>query len=234
MLISHFHLVYNINHFILAIHLQPIKLYQMNEKKLNGQESIELIAQMIQSTKQTTQVGNGNVFLYYGYCAAILSIFSYAIIPLTGNPLWYNIWFLMFVPNILMSIKQKKDIDPVITYTDLAINNVWKIIGALFIITAIVILTLFAIYSFSSFALMLPLALIYSGIGVAITGVILRERWLVISPILSIVIAIYMLFFMTTTRNFIPNDWNLLFGISLFFSMVISGHILNYKSRRNV
>ncbi len=206
----------------------------MNKQKLNGQESLELIAQMIQTTKQTSQVGNGNTFLYYGYCSVILSIVSYTLIPLTGNPLWYNIWFLMFIPNIIMSMKQEKEAAPVVTYTDQAINNVWKVVGTLFILTVATLLALLAIYSYPNFALMFPLALIYTGVGVAITGVILQEKWLMVSPLLSILIAIYMLFFMSTTKGFIPNSWNLLFGISLFASMVISGHILNHKSKTYV
>jgi hypothetical protein len=35
----------------------------MEEKKINEKESLELISQMIQSTKEYIEVGNGNQFL---------------------------------------------------------------------------------------------------------------------------------------------------------------------------
>ena len=39
-------------------------------------ESLELISQMIQMTKENLERGSGNVFLIYGYAAVVLSICS--------------------------------------------------------------------------------------------------------------------------------------------------------------
>ena len=39
----------------------------MEEKKITEQESLELIARMIESTKENLEVGRGNRFLYFGY-----------------------------------------------------------------------------------------------------------------------------------------------------------------------
>ena len=46
----------------------------MEEKKITEQESLELIARMIESTKENLEVGRGNRFLYFGYFAFVLSI----------------------------------------------------------------------------------------------------------------------------------------------------------------
>lgn len=37
----------------------------MEEKKLSEQESLELISQMIRSTRKNMEVGSGNQFLYW-------------------------------------------------------------------------------------------------------------------------------------------------------------------------
>lgn len=46
----------------------------MEEKNLSGNESLELIARMIRSTREGLKVGAGNTFLYFGYFTTILSV----------------------------------------------------------------------------------------------------------------------------------------------------------------
>ena len=58
-------------------------------------ESLELISQMIQMTKENLERGSGNVFLIYGYAAVVLSIVVYAAVYITGRPLWNALWFLI-------------------------------------------------------------------------------------------------------------------------------------------
>ena len=47
-------------------------------------ESLELISQMIQMTKENLERGSGNVFLIYGYAAVALSVVVYAAVYITG------------------------------------------------------------------------------------------------------------------------------------------------------
>lgn len=51
----------------------------MEEKKLSEQESLELISQMIRSTRKNMEVGSGNQFLYWGYFTAALSVLLFFI-----------------------------------------------------------------------------------------------------------------------------------------------------------
>ena len=48
----------------------------MKETNFSEKESLELIAQMIQQTKDNMKVGNGNVLLYYGYPAILIALFT--------------------------------------------------------------------------------------------------------------------------------------------------------------
>ena len=52
----------------------------MEEKKLSEQESLELISQMIRSTRKNMEVGSGNQFLYWGYFTAALSVLLYLLV----------------------------------------------------------------------------------------------------------------------------------------------------------
>ena len=88
----------------------------MEEQKMNEKESLELIAQMIRVTKQSIGSGSGNKFLMYGYTAAILSIVIYALVYFTGNSAWSAGWFLMFLPFLVSSVREKRNRPKVVTY----------------------------------------------------------------------------------------------------------------------
>ena len=93
---------------------------------MNEKESLELIAQMIRVTKQSIGSGSGNKFLMYGYTAAILSIVIYALVYFTGNSAWSAGWFLMFLPFLVSSVREKRNRPKVVTYTDRMINETWR------------------------------------------------------------------------------------------------------------
>lgn len=57
----------------------------MEEKKLSEQESLELISQMIRSTRKNMEVGSGNQFLYWGYFTAALSVLLFLLVYYNGR-----------------------------------------------------------------------------------------------------------------------------------------------------
>ncbi|HIX27257.1 MAG TPA: hypothetical protein H9859_06440 [Candidatus Barnesiella excrementigallinarum] len=202
----------------------------MEEKKLNEKESLELITQMIKQSRKNIVVGSGNKFLLYGYSAVVLSIIVYALIRFTGDPAWAAMWFLMFLPFIYTTLRDHKHRPSVITYTDRMINETWKVIGTLFIITALVMLILGYTLESVNFGLMLPLALIYCGIGSSITGLVIKDSVLAYLPLFALVFAIYMLITIPSLHT--PLSWHLYFGASMLIMMVIPGHRLNAKCHR--
>ena len=165
----------------------------MEEKKLSEQESLELISQMIRSTRKNMEVGSGNQFLYWGYFTAALSVLLFLLVYYTGDARWSIGWFSMFLFWGFMLRMQRKETPSVITYTDRAILQVWKVIGSLFVLTVVIMSLLAFHYGGVNFSLMLPLSLLYSGIGVSITGIIIRSRLVMWSPLVGFCFAIYML-----------------------------------------
>ena len=60
----------------------------MEDKKLNEQESLALIAQMIQNSKKGLVVGSGNSFLFWGYLTLAVSIAIFVLLYFTGSQSW--------------------------------------------------------------------------------------------------------------------------------------------------
>ena len=194
----------------------------MEEKKLNEKESLELITQMIRQSRRNMVVGSGNRFLLYGYSAVILSIIVFVLVRTTGHLTWAFIYSWLY---------DRKHRPAVVTYTDRMINETWKVIGTLFVITLLVMMILGYTLGSVNFALMMPLALIYCGIGSSITGLVIKDSVLAYLPLFGLVFAIYMLVALPSLLH-TPATWHLYFGLSFLIMMVIPGHNLNAKCRK--
>ena len=204
----------------------------MEERTLNEKESLALITQMINSSKKNMEIGQGNIMLTYGYFTTILSIVLFALISLTHDFIWSWGWMLMFVIWPIMSYRQRQRPPKVVTYTDKVISKVWQVMGWMFIVTFLTIgIIEFSFARHIEFILMLPLSLIYCGIGVSITGIIIQERWMTYTPLIAFIIAIYMLTMLMIGEK-ATTLWYLYFGLSFVFMMIIPGHIVNNKARK--
>ena len=109
----------------------------MEEKKLTGAESLELISRMIETTKKRMEVGSGNKFLLYGYSAVALSVAVFLLVRFTGDPRWNFAWFLMFIPGMVDAAASRKRRPAVVTYMDGVLSGMWWIVGALFFLTCV-------------------------------------------------------------------------------------------------
>lgn len=200
----------------------------MNNQNFSEKESLELISQMIRQSKKNMEVGSGNILLYYGYPALALSILVYFLVHLTHHPTWASLWFLMFVPFFFLKWLEKRRKSQIITHIDKAIGSVWSIVGWMFLLTVAAILVTGYTIGSCHLSLMLPLSLLYTGIGISITGVMLNFRLMIYTPILAFLGAIYMLVSLVAGSPS-ADWWNLLFGASVVAMMVIPGHIQNLK-----
>lgn len=204
----------------------------MEKNSFTEKDSLELISQMIQQSKKNMEIGSGNILLYYGYPAVILAVVIYLLVHMTHNPIWWTLWFLMFLPPVIINLVQKRSKPRVTTHVDKAINSTWSILGWLFFLSVICITGIGAITGHYNFQLMLPLSLLYAGIGISITGVITNFELMIYTPLVAFVVAIYMLASLITDTSVF--DWrNLLFGASFLIMMVIPGYILNNKAKES-
>lgn len=205
----------------------------MEEKSINEKESLELISQMIVSSKNNLKIGQGNVFMYFGYCTAALSIAIGVLIGITRNPGWSWCWTLMFVFWFFMERLKKNRPATVVSYTDRVISQVWRIIGIMFVITFVVLtVSAYSLHNYNILNPMMPLSLVYVCLGMSIVGAVVREPYVTYIPIIGIIIALVMI--VSIYQNglmYIGNIYG--FGLSFIVIMAIPGHILNCKARKS-
>ena len=185
----------------------------MEDRKLSEKESLDIITQMINSSKRNMKVGSGNVLLYWGYFTVLLSVVISSLIVYTQNYIWSWGWMLMFAVGPVISYKQRGCEPAVVTYTDKTISSVWQVFGCMFGLTFVLI------------------AALYCGLGVSINGIILREKWMIYSPVVAFVLVIYMLMSLIN-HGPVTVLWYLYFGLSFVVMMIIPGHILNNKAKK--
>ena len=197
----------------------------MEDKKINEMESIELIAEMIRKTKKEASMKQDyNAFLLYGYAAVLISIVAWVGIQLTGQQLFMTVWFAMFLPYIWTLIHSNRRKQEVTTYLGEMLGHIWKIIGSMFVLTIFVILAVGLGVGRIDFSLMMPLSLIYAGIGTSMTGLVIKEKWFVWTPLVGLLTAVFML-----VEGSCTNMWNLFFGFSFLIFMIIPAHIVRSK-----
>ena len=195
----------------------------MEEKKITEQESLELIARMIESTKENLEVGRGNRFLYFGYFAFVLSIVVLACVKLTHNNQFSGLWWLMFLCWGFVSWKSKKP--KVVTYIDRAINSVWIVVGVMFCLSTVYLLVSAFITHSTDMSLMMPFSLLFVSVGTSMTGVIVRNHAITYLPLVSAIVSFYMLNSLLFGHPSVW--WHLLFGFASVFNMILPGHLLN-------
>lgn len=201
----------------------------METTNFTEKESLELITNMINSTRKNMSVGSGNIFLYYGYFTTLLAFVLYLPVYFTGHPIWNVGWLLMFVFWGIMSFLARRKKQKVITFLDKAIAQVWQVTGWVFLLTFGVIIVVGLVYGTMNFSYMLPLSLLYCSIASSITGLVIKERWTTILPLIGVAVALFLLLTYSLDRSLIKY-WNLLFGCSFIFIMIIPGYILNRKA----
>lgn len=203
----------------------------METTEFNERESLALISKMIEATKEQMDTDRWNPFIVWGLFTMALGIVIYTIVMLTGNPRWNWLWFLMFVFWIGYALADKRRPKRVVTYNSRAIDSVWKALGILFAMTPVTftVMTLFLDFYPTIMNMIMPLTLIYIGIGVSFTGIMLREPLIVYIPIAGMISPFVMISAICAgqfTMNYL-----LLFCLSFFVMMVVPGLILNYKTR---
>lgn len=209
----------------------------MEEKKLDAQESIELITRMIRNTRRRLERHSGRPYLIWGYTTVVISLLNYTLNVVGAAPEWSFTWFLIPVLGfVLMRLfPEKKSTEPR-TEIDRIVNSLWLVCTLSLI--PVFILCLFHGWSYrpSLFAL---ITLVMS-IGSTATGLIVRSRIYTTAGLLGMVgtaaIALWDYYL-----NQLPdpqridscmlNNEILIFAVVFLVMMVIPGHIINYRTR---
>jgi hypothetical protein len=193
----------------------------MEDKLINEKESLEIISNMIATTRKKFERGGGRYFLIWGYSTLVVSLIVWFLISNYSSNLIHWLWFL--IPVIGMSLvlttggRQKMNVK---SHLDSMINNIWLGVGLIAVVTPL--LTIFPQGH------RLPVLLIEGVvvcIGLITTGVIIKSSITVIGGAFGVLLS-YLTIFVH------GSDTILIFAAMSLFSMIIPGHIMSVRNKK--
>jgi len=187
----------------------------MKEAQISNQDSLDIIAGMLQSTRHNI-AEDKVIYLLWGYGVAITAFAHYVLQfllnthPATASIVWLSMPVLGIVNGIYFSRKKKNK--GVKTYIDRAMSAIWlSFIGAL-------VCFLFAAPAVG-WAVIYPMFMILYGIGSASSGGILKFNPLIFGGALSMIIGL-IAFYQVFELQLI------LLAVAVVVSFVIPAHLL--------
>ena len=209
----------------------------MEDKRLNNQESLELITSMINKTKRQLHIGQGNLLLWWGYTSAIVGLLVGVSLLLTGgNPacnwLWFLIWIVGGIGMMVILRKDKGRIEKEpFTYVDRITSNLWGTIGWMFALGTLMSIG-FMFFGKDTWVIMLIFALLLAGFGASMQGFIFREKSMVAGGAFSMVAGTFILCCVLAHVK-LAVYWVIpLFILCFVTTMIIPGHVLNAKAKK--
>lgn len=162
----------------------------MEEKNLTPQESMAVIAQMIEATKQRIAMPDLRISVMW----AVLTIATAAVVLIlsliTHNP-WVNLaWFAIPVIGIPANIVMGKHIEKnkgVKTAIDRISDGIWKTVGFIAIALTVICLVFDLTGHSGAWLAMFYYAFIIVGFGAAMQGIVLKERSYIFGGTFSII-----------------------------------------------
>lgn len=162
----------------------------MEEKNLTPQESMAVISQMIEATKQRIAMPDLRISVMW----AVLTIATAAVVLIlsliTHNP-WVNLaWFAIPVIGIPANIVMGKRIEKnkgVKTAIDRISDGIWKTVGFIAIALTVICLVFDLTGHSGAWLAMFYYAFIIVGFGAAMQGIVLKERSYIFGGTFSII-----------------------------------------------
>lgn len=209
----------------------------MEDKIINERESLEIITSMIARTKERYSLGDGNIMLMWGYLTLIVSVLVWVLLALTHNPavnwLWYLIWIVGGIATPIMAKKNavKKGAK---TYTDKIISRLWSVVGFSAIAETFVCLVLMFAGGVDAWGAMFIFALIIIPFAEIANGIVLNESSYIWGGSLGLGAGIF-LACCIAGKVALAASWVMPLFIAAFICMmIIPGHVINHKAKKNI
>ncbi|MEG0518813.1 MAG: hypothetical protein RR555_08100 [Bacteroidales bacterium] len=192
----------------------------MEDRKLNEQESLALIADMIRNTQNKMERHAGTPFLIWGYTTVIISIAVSALVTLTHNHYWQFLWLALPIISLPSTyLVNRNSTKEVKTYIDKIVSQIWLVFG---IAGFMVSLSGVIVYRFP----VLFCVILLMGMGTALTGLIIKFKPCIWGGFIAMALS-YLNFLFTGTNSI------LIFAAVFIIMMVIPGHILNARAKKS-
>ena len=161
----------------------------MEDKRLTPQESMELIASMIQTSRQRVAMPNLSISVMWAVLTIATAAAAWILLTTTRNP-WFNfVWFAIPVigipANMLLASRTRKE-NMAKTFVDRASDGIWKAVGFIAIGLTIGCFIAQQCGYPQAWLAMFFFAFIIVGFGATATGILLRESSYVFGGMFSI------------------------------------------------
>lgn len=207
----------------------------MDEKRINRQESLEIISEMISRTKQSLCIGSGNILLMWGYVTAAVIVLVWSMLLITRNPAVNWLWFLIWIVggSIMPRMVRKERVKSgAVSYPMALSSGVWQIVGFSALACLVLCLGFMLVGGKNAWSTMWLFALLLVGFGVAAQGIIIKERSMVFGGCAGILAGIVTGCCLSADVP-LHTHWYLPMLIAAFACMmIIPGHILNHKAKK--
>ena len=223
--------------YIINLFTNPLIPQQMEDKKINERESIEIITSMIARTKERYNLGDGNIMLMWGYLTLGVSALVWVLLAVTHNPavnwLWFLIWIVGGVATPIMARKEavRKGVK---TYTDKIISRLWSIVGYSAIACTLACLALTLVCGVDGWSAMFAFALIIVPFAEIANGIVLNESSYIWGGAIGLAAGIFLTCCIAGNVALAASWVMPLFITAYIFMTIIPGHVINHKAKQTV
>lgn len=207
----------------------------MEERNITEAESIEIITSMISRTKERLVKGCGNILLMWGYVSIAVAALIWVLLVTTKHPainwLWFLIWLIGGTATPIMAKRQRREMG-VMSYTDRLTANMWSVVGWSAIASVFLCLGFLLIGGKDSWSMMLAFALIIVPMAEIMQGLIIREVSLIAGGSIGLLIGLFTVCCISAHVALMATWFMPLFIIAFAAMMIVPGHILNAKAKR--
>lgn len=227
-------LVYFINYFIFAI--QPRKYHSKThatmETKTNAldpQRSLELIADMVANSRRRLERHIGTPLLVWGSIITVTTLVVWRLLSATGNPLWNLLWLAIPVIGWPLDTltRRRYDAEPTArTWFDGILSGLWRLFGGVAIGLGCIAIALPLLDITTPILPIVPLLILLLGFTNAATGLLLRNRPVLVIGILTAIPGAAGAFAIA------GYDVLLLFAGIAGLNVIVPGWLLNRRARK--
>jgi hypothetical protein len=186
----------------------------MDDQIKNAEESFEIIKKMIESEKIRFKE-NGFVYLFWGWLSIFCATLQYVLI-FSGVHQHYNAWFLMILGGIFIGFYfRKKRGNTSMPLTGRVLSFTWIFIGLNIFIFSF-------LFPITGGHLLMFFILAMLGVGIIISGALIRFSWLIIGGIICNILA-----YVTIFTD--PVYWGVISIVAIIFADLIPGYMLRAK-----
>lgn len=207
----------------------------MKEKEITSQESVAIINEMIERSKTRRMIGDGNILLLWGYLTVGVAALVWVLLALTRHPamnwFWFLIWIVGGIATPIMA-RKRRDKTGVTTYADSICNRAWSVVGYSAIALTFICLGFLLVGGKDAWSTMLILPLIIVGFAEVVQGVVIRENSLVWGGGIGLLMGLFTVGCIAAGVPLYASWFMPMFIATFALMMILPGHILNHKSRK--